>query len=260
MTDRVLSLLEELPEGSTGRRADAPVPDGWPAPPAPVAYYGLLGEIVGVIAPETEADPVAILSQLLVAFGAAVGRGSWFQVEATRHHPNGFLVLVGDSARARKDLSWDHVRRLITCADPTITARILTGLSSGEGLIWAVRDPNGQDRGVADRRPAGDRAGVRQRAQGHRPRDLHALADAALRVGRPAACDPDPPAGPGQTSTSSSPSRDPLAQQIHAALIHALPGWLTRTQLRDLYHRNPTTQQSRAARQGRAQRAAKRRH
>ena len=33
-----------------------------------------------------------------------------------------------------------------------ITARILTGLSSGEGLIWAVRDPNGQDAGVADRR------------------------------------------------------------------------------------------------------------
>ena len=37
--------------------------------------------------PETEADPVAILSQLLVAFGAAVGRGAFFQVEATRHHP-----------------------------------------------------------------------------------------------------------------------------------------------------------------------------
>jgi hypothetical protein len=34
---------------------------------------------------------------------------------------------------------------------------------------------------------------------------------------------------------------DPLAQQIHAALNHAHPGGLTRTQLRDLLHRNPTT-------------------
>ena len=68
-----------------------PVPDGWPPPPEPTAYHGLAGEIVEQIAPHTEADPVAILSQLLVAFGAAAGRGAFFQVEATRHHPNEFL-------------------------------------------------------------------------------------------------------------------------------------------------------------------------
>jgi hypothetical protein len=44
------------------------------------------------------------------------------------------------------------VQRLIGAADPAITARILTGLSSGEGLIWAVRDPAGQDPGSSDRR------------------------------------------------------------------------------------------------------------
>ena len=62
-------------------------PPGWPAPPDPAAYHGLIGEIVTKIAPHTEADPVAILTQLLVAFGAAVGRGAYFEVEATRHHP-----------------------------------------------------------------------------------------------------------------------------------------------------------------------------
>ena len=36
---------------------------------------------------------------------------------------------------------------------------------------------------------------------------------------------------------------DPLAHQIHAALKHALPDGLTRTQLRDLTHRNATTAQ-----------------
>ena len=102
------------------------------------------GQIVDTIAPHTEADPVAILTQLLVAFGAAVGRGAWFAVEATRHHPNEFLLLVGDSAKARKGSSWDHVRRLLDHADPTIGSRTLTGLSSGEGLIWAVRDPSRQ--------------------------------------------------------------------------------------------------------------------
>ena len=44
------------------------------------------------------------------------------------------------------------MHRLITGADPAITSRILTGLSSGEGLIYAVRDPAGQDPGASDRR------------------------------------------------------------------------------------------------------------
>ena len=155
MTDRVVLSLLDQPPNADSRSVDGltlPVPEGWPAPPDPAAYYGLVGEIVGTIAPHTEADPVAILSQLLVAFGAAVGRGAFFQVEATRHHPHEFLVLIGDSARARKGSSWDHVRRLIAGADPAITARILTGLSSGEGLIHSVRDPAGQDPGASDRR------------------------------------------------------------------------------------------------------------
>ena len=42
--------------------------------------------------------------------------------------------------------------RLLCAADPTIAGRILTGLSSGEGLVWAVRDPNEQDPGACDQR------------------------------------------------------------------------------------------------------------
>ena len=88
----------------------------------------------------------------MVAVGAAAGRGAWFEVEATRHYPNEFMLLVGDSSKARKGSSWDHVRRLLAAVDPSIERRILTGLSSGEGLIWAVRDPNGQDPGISDQR------------------------------------------------------------------------------------------------------------
>lgn len=127
-------------------------PTGWPEPPGPDAYHGLPGEIVRTLEPHTEADPAAILSQLLVAFGAAVGRGAWFTVEATRHHPNEFLILVGESAKSRKGSSWDHVARLLAAADPSLTARTLTGLSSGEGLIWSVRDPASPDPGASDQR------------------------------------------------------------------------------------------------------------
>ena len=146
-----LSLLDPPPEDHQPTNT-LPAPAGWPTPPAPAVYHQLLGEIVNRIAPHTEADPVAILTQLLVAVGAAAGRGAWFEVEATRHYPNEFMLLVGDSSKARKGSSWDHVRRLLATVDPSIERRILTGLSSGEGLIWAVRDPNGQDPGISDQR------------------------------------------------------------------------------------------------------------
>lgn len=149
MTLAAERLPEQDPPPCTVLLAAAP---GWPAAPGAAAYHGLIGEIVRVLEPETEADPVAILTQLLVAFGTAIGRGAYYEIEATRHHPHEFLLLVGESSRARKGSSWDHVRRVICEADPTLHARILTGLSSGEGLVWAVRDPTSQDPGITDRR------------------------------------------------------------------------------------------------------------
>jgi hypothetical protein len=155
MTGELISLFDQ-PEPSVASHPRAlalpPPPPGWPAQPDPAAYHGLPGQIVTRIAPHTEADPIAILVQLLVCCGALIGRDAFFQVEATHHHPNEFVVLVGDSSKARKGSSFDHVARLLAHADPAFTSRLTTGLSSGEGLIWAVRDPQGPDPGAADKR------------------------------------------------------------------------------------------------------------
>jgi hypothetical protein len=155
MISEPISLSGQIPsDPATGQPASVTLtaPAGWPEPPAVDAFHGLPGAIVEKIAPHTEADPIAILTQLLVGCGTLIGRGAWFQVEATRHHPNQFLLLIGDTARARKGSSFDHVARLLTEVDPAFPSRLTTGLSSGEGLVWAVRDPHGQDRGIADKR------------------------------------------------------------------------------------------------------------
>jgi hypothetical protein len=154
MTSQVVSLFDQPPPPAGRARAlvPSPPPADWPTPPDHAAYHGLPGQIVARIAPHTEADPAAILTQLLVCCGALIGRGAFFQVEATRHHPNEFLVLVGDSAKARKGSSFDHVARLLSDADPAFESRLTTGLSSGEGLVWAVRDPQGPDPGTLDTR------------------------------------------------------------------------------------------------------------
>jgi hypothetical protein len=155
MTATITSLFDDPAPEQQPPQPDPgvlPAPPGWPAPPGPAAYHGLLGEIVRRLEPETEADPVAILAQLLVGFGAAVGRGAFFEIGASRHYPQEFLLLVGESSTSRKGTSWDHAVRLINTADATLGSRILTGLSSGEGLVWAVRDPTPSDPGVTDRR------------------------------------------------------------------------------------------------------------
>lgn len=114
----------------------------WPQPLSKEAYHGLLGEIVTTIEPHTEADKAAILFQILVAYGNVLNRRPHFLVEADIHALNLYVVLVGQTAKGRKGTSWGRVRQLFKMADPDWSAqRIHSGLSSGEGLIWHVRDP-----------------------------------------------------------------------------------------------------------------------
>ncbi|WP_224368457.1 DUF3987 domain-containing protein [Hyalangium versicolor] len=120
------------------------------------ALHGLAGDLVRTIEPHTEADPAAILIQFLVAGGNALGRGPYFQVEATRHYTNLFAAIVGQSSKARKGTSWAWIERVLARACPEGGPRIQKGLSSGEGLIHAVRDgreeEGEEDPGVADKR------------------------------------------------------------------------------------------------------------
>jgi hypothetical protein len=77
-------------------------------------------------------------------------KGPHFTVEADRHGLNLFLVLVGATAKGRKGTALGHVKRLFERCDPEWTDRCVTsGLSSGEGLIWAVRDGDPQVDGGA---------------------------------------------------------------------------------------------------------------
>lgn len=114
----------------------------WPKPLAVEAFLGLAGAVVRTLEPHTEADPAALLINFLVAYGNALGRGAYAVAEADRHGTNLFAVLVGESAKGRKGSSWGHIRELFRRVDPTWSAGCVTsGLASGEGMIWEVRDP-----------------------------------------------------------------------------------------------------------------------
>lgn len=119
----------------------APEARPWPNGLAGEAFHGLAGDVVRVIAPNTEASPAALLINFLVAYGNAVGRGPHAVAEADRHALNLFAGLVGQTAKGRKGSSVGHIRNLFCRVDPAWEAdHLVSGLSSGEGLIWAVRD------------------------------------------------------------------------------------------------------------------------
>jgi hypothetical protein len=114
---------------------------GWPEP-TNAALYGLAREVVTWLIPNTESDQAALLLQFLVSFGNAVGRGPYFLVEGAKHYPNLFIVLAGQTAKARKGTSADRIRQLFEAADPQWTQHCIRGgISSGEGILWAIRDP-----------------------------------------------------------------------------------------------------------------------
>jgi hypothetical protein len=115
----------------------------WPEPVGKRAYHGLAGDVVRAIGPITEADEAGLLVQFLISFGNAAGRNARFRVGHAEHHVNLFGVLVGRTAKARKGTSWAEIEYSFESADRVWAGRCLLpgGLASGEGLIWAVRDP-----------------------------------------------------------------------------------------------------------------------
>ena len=105
------------------------------------ALYGPAGNAVQTLAPHSEAHPAAILLQLLAAFGNLVGPGPHGMVDATRHGLNLFVVLVGESSKARKGTSLNQLLRLFAEVDhPWLNSCITTARLTANGLVYALRD------------------------------------------------------------------------------------------------------------------------
>lgn len=128
-------------EGDSDTESGQPTPEPWPVLDD-AALYGLAGEIVRAIDPYTEADRVATLLNTLAAFGNCINTTAHARVQHDRHPARVFVAQVGDTSKGRKGTGWSTPRYLFSLVDPDwAKSRIKSGLSSGEGLIYNVRDP-----------------------------------------------------------------------------------------------------------------------
>jgi uncharacterized protein DUF3987 len=154
-------LVEDAPRWEGPVLLREPEPEfEWPAAPI---YEGLIGEVVKLLEPHSEADPVALYMELLATFGSCVGPGPHYKIGGTYHRANLFLAVCGETAIGRKGSAHDWVVEVFRQIDPYYVENCMFGgLASGEGVIHAVRDPKTKilkdgstsivDAGVTDKR------------------------------------------------------------------------------------------------------------
>ncbi len=122
------------------------------------ALHGTAGTIVNLVAPHTEADPAAILVQLLAVFGATIGPDPHIVVGNKQHRAVIDPLIVGRTNKGAKGTSLDVVGAVAAVELEWFGEFTVSGLSSAEGLIELVRDASGEkdspdyDPGVDDKR------------------------------------------------------------------------------------------------------------
>lgn len=150
----------------------APAGDG-PAPLAPPvmpahAFPELLRRLVDAACYSSEAHPVAVAANFLALFCCLIGRTAFQHIGDAVIHARLFMLIIGKSGKARKGTAEQAPRETARRGDATLRRRHGTqdrlrihagGLSSGEGVGYAIRDPRepnekgiGGDPGVKDKR------------------------------------------------------------------------------------------------------------
>ncbi len=135
----IQEALKHYQEKSQGEGpAETEIREDWPTL-ANDALPGWIGDFVRLACEHSEADPAAVLITLLTRFAAEIGSGPYINIGDAKHRCRTYVVIVGASSKSRKGTSSHPVARLF--AEIPSGCRCSSGpLSSGEGLIYAVRD------------------------------------------------------------------------------------------------------------------------
>ncbi len=114
----------------------------------PGMFRGVPGDIVEAADEGTEADKVGVYTSLLSSISALVGSGPYVRVGNTRHPLLIWSLLIGRTNIGRKGEATGTAMRVVREARPEVLDITDSGLSSGEGLIERIRDPeDAEDRG-----------------------------------------------------------------------------------------------------------------
>jgi hypothetical protein len=105
------------------------------------AYYGIAGQIIGIMANHCESSPESLLFQFLVAVGNIIGKSVCVYAGGSHLYPNEYAICVGDTARGRKGTAWrinEHLFKHV--AAEWLDNCVISDVQSGEGIVYSIRD------------------------------------------------------------------------------------------------------------------------
>jgi hypothetical protein len=138
------SLVTEM-ANIAGLRVVAPAENhAWPREMAPEAFIGLAGDFVRLVEPHTEADPAALLLNFEVAAGVLFEREAWAIADGRRHYPVKFLLVAGQTGAGRKGTASARSLPIMERVEEAFSQRVLSGLSSREGLVKGISLKDGE--------------------------------------------------------------------------------------------------------------------
>lgn len=103
------------------------------------ALYGLVGDTIRAITPQTEIDEAGILFALLTAFGSVIGHKPYCNIGARRHYCNLFVVLHAPTGVGKGE-AWHIVKSLFSSQENWLADCLDGHFGSGEGLVERVMD------------------------------------------------------------------------------------------------------------------------
>lgn len=114
------------------------------------ARHGIMGEILDLVSPHTEADPAGILATTVATFSCMIGTGR--KVTGPITQPiNCWFILMGETGIGRKGTADNVVASFMSEVDEYFWENCRTpSLSTGEGLTYSVRDIKLLDMGVGE--------------------------------------------------------------------------------------------------------------
>ena len=167
--------VDQALEKARARREQEIAPDYTRNPPYfdKKMFPGVLGELVNRICQHSEATPPAVAVAIISRLCALIGRpckhkpsAPWFSIGDSIRHLRPFFLVVGPTGHGRKGTSDDPAEQLFKRLDEQLFFRHSNrtsgenlsvpeqywplpshsgGLSSGEGLIWRLRDDDSKD-------------------------------------------------------------------------------------------------------------------
>ena len=106
--------------------------------PGEEIFHGPLGDIVNILDPHTEADPIGVLMSLMTMYSVAIGPEPTVKVGNTNQKLVVWTILAGDSGIGRKGTATGDARLVVEKAVPHLfdrTSHFISAPNSGAGFV-----------------------------------------------------------------------------------------------------------------------------